>query len=521
MHIQLSPVTHEFNNCFQGQIETIVEEYYHKNYLLTQFCRWSTDWDVVNGKIERVSEKGFFNADELEQIGITQVVETCKNNQEMIKKIKQELSRNILVMAGIQVTNCPWDPNYRKQFEMEHIIILNGWNQEKNAFICCDATYNKQNVLLPVEEFETGCTNEYRKLVEFSRYTVLSEQEMDLLLTEKAEELISGKDFHFERLERLGAFLMEYAGTINKKETNLDKVLFSKEYMVIRDCVKTREMLVFMLDSKNGEEDRILKELFKLCMKKWLKIRNLYVRAVTVQDAECYWKRIGTGLHEVKEIEERIAGYIVYHDKNLVEAYLNGEEKRLIGSLMERRGESEKPRIINLKSIYNNKAFGKFEDGETARFSSMGEYMIAPQEGYFCLFDNKEKFYLDIPEGMDNVLCKGQKIEVFLKNVTELLIIGTTELGGEKEELILKLDSGEERRFMLDFPEWYTEIISDESLIMQQKVVAREADRIVMTSFSGKIFLKKYYLSGEAVTGIRFPEDGRVHIFQIAAYTRS
>lgn len=520
MYIQLSPAAHEFNNCFQGQVETIVEEYYHKNYLLTQFCRWTTEWDVVNERIEKVTQKSFFDADELKMIGIKQETVTCKNNQELIQKIMKELSRKTPVMIGIQVTNCPWDPNYKKQFKMEHTIILNGWDQKKNAFICCDATYNRQNVLLPIEEFKTGCTNKYWRLIEFSRESMISEHERDSLLKEKAKELISGEDCHFKRLERLGAFLTEYAAVIDKKETSLDKVLFSKEYMVIRDCVKTREMLIFILD-RNGDGDECLKELFKLCMKKWMKIRNLYVRAVTVQDAENYWKRIGTGLNEVREIEQGIANYIVYHDKHLVEAYLDEEERPLLGNQQGKQSKSEMLHIINLKPLYNNKAFGKFEDGETASFSNLGEYMMTPKERHFCILDNTKKLYLDIPEGMDNVLCKSQQIEVLLKNVTGLVVIGTTELGGDQEELVLELESGREQRFRLDFPEWYTEIISDESLIMQQKVIAREEDRMVMTSFSGKIFLKKYCLPGETVTGIRLPEDGRVHIFQMAVYTRT
>lgn len=520
MHIKLSPVTHEFNNCFQGQVETIVEKYYHKNYLLTQFCRWTTDWDVVNGRIEKVGGKGFFDADELEMIGLKQVKVTCENNQETICKIKEELGRNMPVMAGIQVANCPWDPNYKKEFKMEHIIIVNGWDKEQNAFLCCDATYNKQDVPLPIEEFETGCTNEYHKLIEVSRETELWEQEMDLLFERKAEELCSGEDCHFKRLERLGDFLIECAHTLNIKETHLDKILFSKEYMVIRDCVKTREMLVFLLDKKGEEKARILKELFQLCMKRWLKVRNLYVRAATAQDAAHYWRRIGRGLHEIREIEENIAHYIVECDRNLVEAYLNNGAGHLTGDLEDEQYQSVKPHVINLEPLYNNKAFGKFEDGETAEFSSLGEYMLSPSEGFCYLADNGDKLQLDIPEGMDNVLCNNQRMEVFLEKVMELWVIGTTELGGEKEELVLELKSGEEKRFRLDFPEWYTEILSNESLIKQQKVVAREAGRIVMTSFSGKIFLKKYYLSGDIVTGIRFPEDGRIHIFQMVAYTK-
>lgn len=519
MYVKLKPVTHEFNNCVEGQVETIVEEYYHKNYLLTQLFRWKTVLDVVDGKIRIVSNRDFMDSDEIKQVGLRIEIVKCKDKLETLQKIKEELERNMPVIVNIQITNCPWDPNYGKEFVMEHVIILNGFDVNENAFLCCDATYSKEDALLPVEEFIAGCKSEYRKIVEFDKEKDLSSRQFNSLLENRAKEILMEKECHLNRLDRIGEFLIHNADRLQIREDHLDNVLFSETYMIIRDCAKVREMLVFLLKKQQGEKEHNLIQLFDLCMKKWLKIRILYVRASTSEKAEKYLISLGKLLYQIRDLEERIANYIVFHDINYVKEYLEMLPDGRIEGSVPVQYDARNENVIDLKPFYNNKAFGVLDDEEQAEFTSLGEYMIMPSEGFQFSLPDGHKTVLEIPKGMDNVICKNQKIPVNIQNVMELYVIGNTEYSANMEDLILELESGESEEVHLDFPEWYTEIINDEILIMKQDVIARENGKAKMTSFAGKIFLKRFCIQNKNIASIRLPKDGRIHIFQIVAYS--
>lgn len=144
--------------------------------------------------------------------------------------------------------------------------------------------------------------------------------------------------------------------------------------------------------------------------------------------------------------------------------------------------------------------------------------MIAPQDGFWFSPARGQMVHLDIANGMDNVICEDQRIPVHLKNVEELIVIGNTEFSTEKDNLVLELKEGKEERLRLELPEWYTEILNNEIPVMTQNVAVKEKGYVKMTSFSGKIFLKRFSVPNLDIESIRLPEEGRIHIFQIAAY---
>lgn len=511
MQIKLRPVMHEFNNCFHGQVETIVEEFYHKNYLLTQLYRWTTILDIVDGKPEIVIEKDYLNTDELKMLGLEQIVVKCQDNREMIEKIKDELTEGMPVIAGIQISNCPWDPNYKKEFVMEHMIIINGFDAQKNSFICCDATYGVQDGLLPVEEFEAGAIGEYRKIIECEKNRNLTEENLDELLKSRAKELANSKDNHFHKLEKIADYLNENADKLIIQEKHLDNVLFSENYMMIRDCAKVREMLAYIIKGRSGGKEYRLAALFELCMKKWLKIRILYVRAATSKNPQRELLGIAKRLYEIKELEEGIVNYIIDDDR-CVEKYLEAAQAERNPS---HNGSDSLVHVIDLSPYYNNKAFGQFNHNEEAEFTSLGEYMLQPPEGFQIPLDNGKMYALTIPDGDDNIICRNQHISVHLRNVSEILVIGTTEYSTEKDNMVLEFESGEPESVALDFPEWYTEILSDATLIMKRNVIARENGEVMETSFSGKIFLKRVLVNHRDIANVILPGEGRIHIFHI------
>lgn len=513
MQIKLRPVTHEFNNCFHGQVETIVEEFYHKNYLLTQLYRWTMILDIVNGKPEVVIEKDYLNTDELKMLGLEQIVVKCTDKTETIRKIKDELKSGIPVIAGIQISNCPWDPNYKKEFVMEHMIIINGFDEERDNFICCDATYEIQNGLLPMSEFEAGCTGEYRKIIEFDKNRNLTEQNLENLLKSRAKELTGGQDKYFQRLKRIADYLNENADKLVIREKHLDNVLFSENYMMIRDCAKVREMLAYIIKGQTGEKEHRLVDLFELCMKKWLKIRILYVRAATSKNPKQELLSIAKRLYEIKDLEEGIVNYII-DDNKQVEKYL---EKDHSDPNSYTHGSDMVMHVIDLSPHYNNKAFGQFDKNEKAEFTGLGEYMLRPATGFQIPLYDGQLYQLTIPDGYDNVVCSNQNIAVHLQNISEILVIGTTEYSAEQEQMVLKFESGEEESVLLDFPEWYTEILNDATLIMKQNVIAKENGEVMVTSFAGKIFLKCFRICNRDISNIILPGEGRIHIFQIVA----
>ncbi len=512
MKIRLKPIVHEFNNCFHGQVETIVEDFYHKNFLLTQLWRWTTIMDVVAGDLKVVTKKDNFNTDELDMIGLRQIVVTCKEKKEIIKKIKEEIKNGLPVIVGIQVSNCPWDPNYRKDFRMEHMIIINGFNPNNNSFICCDATYNIQDGELPIREFEDGGSNNYRKIVEVDKRKKLIDKDLEMLLKTKAEELINGHNKHFQRLERIADYIVKNADKWTIIEKHLDNILFSDNYMIIRDCAKTREMLSYVLQKYGKENDRIA-DLFELSMKKWLKVRIMYVRAATSNNSRNLYC-VAEKLREIKSLEEGLVNLIIEENDKT-----GGYDRNVCKSLLCQNpcsvGKDVEIQEVDLSSYFNNKAFGENDIYENAAFTELGEYMLRPITGVKIPICDGKSYEFCIPEEYDNVICNGQNISVKITDVLEMFIIGTTEYCTGSEKLIFRTENGDEEEMLLEYPEWYTEILANQIPVLKQPVIERESGKVRVTSFTGKLFLSRYKLLHNNISNVILPREGRIHIFKI------
>ena len=517
MLIRLSPVNHEFNNCFRGQVEIIVEEIYHRGYLLTQLWRWSNFFDVVNNKISKITEKSFFDTSEIEILGLKQTKVDCKDKDKLIKKIKEELENGIPVIVEIQISNCPWDPNYKKEFIMQHIIIINGFDESANAFLCCDAIYNQESALLSVNEFREGGGDNYRKIEETGEN--IFSLDMDELLIQQARKMLSGENNDFQRLRNIAIFIEQNAGTIKVEERHLDNVLFSQTYKIIREFAKAREMLAYIIQeySEMGEKD-VLIDLFTIAMKKWLNIRILYVRACTANNKEKILKQIAKSLFKITDIEEAIAKFIIEKNKEIIVQYLKIKKENQNKEDTMKKARNTYANIVDLSAFYNNKAFGNFDNSETACFSVSGEYMITPSDGVYVNLGEGKVINLNLAHQMDNVICKNQQIPVELKNVVTLFIIGNKEFGGTNDNLILEYQNGFNQELLLDFPEWYTEILEDEVVVYESDAIGRDGANVMLTSFKGKIFMKKYTATRQdTIRSIRLPKDGRIHIFHILA----
>ena len=153
MIIDLPIVSYEFNDCVQGNIQTIVENVYGKKYLYSQLYRWGyvNDEECINGgELEARLEK------ELNVLGLNWEEHSFSNINETIEHIKEEIKNGIPVITNIQIANCPWDPNFEKEFVMEHSIIVHGYDEEKEIFYCGDAVYRKSREPLAIKLFEIG-----------------------------------------------------------------------------------------------------------------------------------------------------------------------------------------------------------------------------------------------------------------------------------------------------------------------------------------------------------------------------
>lgn len=511
LHVELKPVCHEFNNCYQGQVESIVEGRYHKNYISTQLKRWETGYDVVDGRIKCIDSKEFCNVDELQQIGLKQILFECKDKQETIEKIKEQLERSNPVIILIQIANCPWDPNYKKQFIMEHSIIINGYDEEKQKFFCCDTTYAIEDGILGMDDFMKGALNEIRVIVEADNQ--IQKKDIDTLLVEEAKELLNGENRNIDRLKRIADFVEQNAADIHIEEESTDNVLFSELYMQFRDFAKAREMMAYII--KQQDKELYLEELFIMSMRKWLKIRLLYVRICSAKKKEKYFRKIAKILREDIKLEEAICNYIITKDTSYIESFIDIKKIHNKQSAIEKEGDSYKLDIVDLSSYFNNKGFGKPVDTEDAAYSKLGEFMIEPQDGYDVSLENGQTVHFTVSDGMDNVICENQKIDIQIKNVKELCIIGNMEQVGESDEMTVEFENGLSKNYSLDLPEWYTEIMSMESLVLKQNVFERKNGKPVSTSFAGKLFLRRFDMEQGSIKSIQLPSDGRIHIFQI------
>lgn len=513
MLIKLEPVNHEFNDCYQGVIETIVEKFYHKNYLHTQLGRWRNYLDVIGGELGFNLEGADIFGEELRSIGLQLVRIVCSDIQETIEKIKEELSKGVPVIAEIQIANCPWDPNFEKEFVMEHGIIIHGYDEKEDAFFCCDTIYEKKEAELPVRLFEIGGASNYQMIIPIDEDA--EEKSLNELLIEVAKKMTRGENSDFIKLRRVASYVIENADKIEVSKKHLDNVLFSRIYMEIRDFAKTREMLDYVL--KQDTEYEQLAAAFELSMKKWLNIRILYVRACTTEDRNRknkYIGSIGKKIEEIIVLEEHLANAILTNKMNEIDTGFLQEMKNR-KSIAPSSKKEKVIRKINLKDYYNNKAFGIFDNAENACFSVSDEYMIRPENGFQIVLENGQEVCLDIENKMDNVIANAQKIAVNLTDVEELYVVGTTEYGGEEDLLIVEYTSKEREEIPLDFPEWYTEIMNDVTLVAKCDAIERENGAVNVTSFAGKIFMKKFVLANNEIANIILPKEGRIHIFNM------
>ena len=515
MLIELSPVTYEFNNCFQGLIESIVEQCYKRNYLYTQLGRWENNLSIENNEIVNYQPFAFLEVDELELIGLKLDKVECANIDETINNVKEELEHGIPVIVGVQIANIPWDPNYQKDFKMEHFVAIHGYDEEKDTFLCCDTIYNKSAVELPMKEFVSGGSLVYRKVVETKQASEYKLGTLEELLYDHAKKMLEQEDSDFSRFRKMGQFFHENAGKITIDQEHVDSVLFSTGYMDIRDYTKARELLCHLL--KEHKEGENLAALFQISMENWIHLRILYVRACTSKRKEKCFHKVGDAFDQIADLEEGIARYIVDGDVSHVEAYL--PEKDDTEQAADNQDTNErKIKQVSLDAYYNNKAFGTMSNEENAEFSVSGEYLLCSADKAELTLDDGSTLPILENSRYDNVVCSGQCIEQALEQVSTLCVIGTTEYVGEHINLTVHFDDGEVQEFPLNFPEWYTEIMQQEILVGMFNAIQKEPCGKKETSFTGKIFMKKFKLKKSTVKKIELPSDGRIHIFHIWAF---
>lgn len=501
MNLQLEPVSFEFNNCYEGEMNTIIKCCFHKNYLLSQFKRWGYYGIDVKQNSAVLKNKDFFEANELKLLGLKLKTIFVKKHECISSKVIDTLKNGIPVIVGIHITHLPWDPNYKKDYDLIHSFTIYKYNPDTKSFICSDSMYKTNTAVLPVEEFDAGGLRFFQYIEETDPQ--LPAPDARQLLEQRAAEILNKTPNDFDLIRESSKTAS--ASLKNMPDTmTIDDVLLSDLYMTLRDLARAREYMSYIITE--ALDDHILSSLFKLAMNKWIYVRSLYMKKCLVTEKKEILSDISRVLHETADLEENTARYITEGKTEYIERYL---KEPVFQETAANTGTYTNPTYrqpIDLHEFYNNKGFGPYVDHDEACFALSGEYFIESDEG-------KDFFY---PGRNDNILCSGQTIPVDSIQASQLIIQGAEEFGDFSHTVCIQYESGQTQEITLDIPVWYTEILGNEKVILNNHTIKKIDNKVKMASFYGKIFEKRFPLSkGEKIISITLPSEGRFHLFKL------
>ncbi|MCI9541781.1 MAG: hypothetical protein HFG39_12160 [Lachnospiraceae bacterium] len=430
---------------------------------------------------------------------------------EVLIKIENELANGKCVLVRLDSYYCDWDVLYQKE-HTKHLGLCIGLDIDN--VILCDPFYGLNNIKMNIQAFidaNHGRISTYdikigsSKLDEFCKNKILS-------------TCFESQIFEY-RLNSISKIACAY-GEIFKFETeynDFDEALESFD-AILDILIRTSKFynLLKYLKPVDGNIQAIMNEVIG----SWVVVKNTLFKGF-------FKHKDDTGIKLKKRILE-----ILENEKKIYNYYCQGEACRvdnIIGDniLSELKyksleiGKSVLFDSIDISKLLNNNSFGDYRNDRCeADFTGLNEFLqVNGNESYLQINDTiKVKTYICSNNMCDNVVCEGQKIEIYKdKLYSRIGFIAVSEFGESIDVIKVIYDDGKQQKLHIKISDVNNEPLFEEKTIWRgvtyQKV---NNGNMSIRLENAHLYWVEYRINNDnSIKRIILPECSNLHIYGI------
>ena len=475
-----------FTNCFEDQIATILQSEFDYRKI-GAFC-WNFSYQKGQG-IE--SPNILSNRLELleKYFGYTIVTFNTGNN---ISEILTWLTKKYEVVVSVKSNKCPWDVNFNTEYNGTHIITVKGYDSVKKNYICYDAWQQLNHIELNQKQFAEMYNNRYF-LVFKNTHT-----ETDFNIRQRfythVSYIMQNNMFNnmHDFVNDIPEYLNHFYNGLNCYETSQNR-LINLMYRIILDRFAIANFADIYMENKSIEIK------FSDIAKEWQIARGTIVKAFMFPENQS--TIVGKALirlHHIIDLEEETADFII--NNRPVEPKTNYNiTYHHIQNCSQTIQPVDLSKYYNMLSIDGNSIFVPKKNSIASNYVGTIKY----QTPEFITHHN------------NHVLCKGQKINIGISNISHLYFLGACDWGEFCEDIIVHLKDGPLEKYPISFPDWCT--LEDEldyiagtpTFYNNNKFTKQNAEvRIYSTSID--------FNSSKNISSIELPFCLNMHIFALS-----
>lgn len=519
--------TYDDRNCYECQLSTI-GNWWNDIDIDINLCllgAWNFSFQGTGTIGERIQIKNNQPEYLKKFFGIEVYKKALIGMEEKYAFIEQELKEGRPVLIRLLSKYIPWDPNLWGNESAFHIVIAKGMNKEEKYLLVSDSYYGKDNQKISFTDFELGAKDKMTGFYFSVPETKIAEKRWEDILKESLKPISEGEETGFTQMRELGkAFrnIQEVKEELLAEKAYVGSVLYmkilgiinsKKQYAIFLRCLSRISKMDILFDIAGKME---------IASEMWHKIQLMLVKLSMKKNFD-----------EIAEVADHIEK-VIDNEENIYKQLLQltNEECHEESIYKEKILYSYN---IPINSLCDNKAFGPlstttkaniFPSLETVPEHERTEYMnqIAfyyeedfPKNGVVTL--DGIDFTLVKPEKsvFDNVLCKGQTIEVEEHDINTIYFVGFSVYGNHSEELKVHYVDGTIQKIVFGLTDWWIKPHFNERAVWQGRSV-------IWTKGKARIDNNPHYIYGVKLTlkrnsgvkAIELPFCENMHIFSIA-----
>lgn len=520
-------ISYNDRDCFECQISTI-SDWWNDMDADTELClmgSWNFSFQGEGTIGERIQIINNMSEYLKQYFGIDGYEKVLSGKEEKYTFIEHELNEGRPVFASIMSKYVPWDPDIWGDGSDFHVVIVKGIDKEKKFLTIVDSFYGKDNEQLSFSNFELGVKDE---MVGF-QFSIpelrIAEKRWEDILKESLEPM-SGK-------EKTGfAQMREFAKSFLNMEDVKEELLSEKAYV---GSVLYKQVLRIINSRKQYA-------VFLRCLFRISKMDILFQLAGEMEIASEMWHKIQLML--VKSSLKKNFDQIV-EVASFIEKVTDYEENTFTRLLLLTNGEGYKEILHPEKILFscnvpidllcNNKGFGPMNTATKANIHppidavpehERNEYMNQvsyyyeedfPENGIVELDGLKFTLIRSKETGFDNMICRGQMIEIEEHDINTIYLIGCSEYGNHSEELIVHFLDGTIQKIVFGLTDWWFKPHFNDRVVWQGRSVIWSKGRAFIDYYTHYIYAVKLDIENNSgVRAIEFPVCENMHIFSIA-----
>lgn len=450
--------------------------------------------------------------------GISVKNHESKNPVEILEYIKYELLLKHPVIIFMDCYYCPWHTNYKKR-HANHACLVIGF--EDYGLYCIDALPINTGSILSLENFFSGVygfsTFSVSKKTEEIDYRGLIKNSLSKLYT---TDIGSNA---FDDMRTLGSTISDNLDLARESygySLLWEVPLFINLQKVAGGRVHYAKFLNYLAVHCQIDSLLPISEQFEFMASSWSKVRSMLIKSSMMPANQAINYDTTDIINKNADIEEEVA----YKLSNIVTSTTSYMFSNLYSD-----NTPIKPNIeiseftyLKLNKYFNNKGFGK---------DTVSEYNKADLSGTgnFILFDGiahdsiwnvdmmQFKFPVISETEYDNLSCIGQVIHVNRDIYKAVMLLGTSEWGNFKDEMVINFISGEAETAPLAFSDWINSPIYGEKIAWVGKGAYRNKNGIELLNQKVSLFARIHYVKKiGAIDSITLPNCPGIHIFAIS-----